>query len=212
MQCSRGYFKEVPALAVAAIAMLAPVVLQAQGRRLPEREDPVLRADCRLAAQAIETGRPSPHWGWAMETISACDETAGDALAKLWRSVPTDSIVLMRLLRSAREIKDQRVYVAATTVARDASAAWWPRATALRLLAAYVDPGLRFHTEDLRPGPDSAGLVIRTVSHWVQNDGSQPLAAGAIPEIQALLAELAASDPNPDVRYTAQHLHFFIKK
>ena len=202
MQCSRGYFTAVPALAVAALAMLAPVVLQAQGRRLPEREDSVLRADCRLAAQAIETGRPSPHFDWAMESISRCDETAGEALALAWRHAPTDSVTLMILGRSSREMKDQRIYEAAVAVARDVSRSWWPRQAALRLLASYVEPRVTFNEDGLR----SEGRG-HSSSHTAVREGSQPLVPGAIPQILVLLADLAANDPDPLLRNAARLIH-----
>ena len=56
---------------VVATAILSATSLSAQ--RATEANDAQLRAHCRLAAQVLETGHPSTHYGWAISQIRRCE-------------------------------------------------------------------------------------------------------------------------------------------
>ncbi len=177
----------------------------AVGQESRENFDAKLRADCRLAAQALETGHPSPLWNRAVETIRRCDQTAGAALAVVWRQPPADSATLETLFFSSARVRDQRIFVETMAMARDVTASWWPRATALRVLAAFVDPLTLIEPDHLRPAPDSVS-VFSVVSHFYQINGSEPLPADAVLQIKGLFESLALSDPDPGIRFAGRYL------
>ncbi len=191
------------AISLTTLLALLPALAVGQGSR--ENFDAKLRADCRLAAQTLETGHPSPLWGRAVETIRRCDQTAGAALAVVWRQPPADSASLEDLFFSSARVRDQRIFLATMAMARDVTASWWPRATALRVLAAYVDPLTLVKPDYLRPAPDSVSL-FSVVSHFYQINGSKPLPGDALLQIKGLVEALALSDPDPGIRFAGRYL------
>ena len=176
-----------------------------------ERTSPHLRNDCRLAAQILTLGRAEPRRDWALQRITACDETGGPALAALWTAPPPPDVAeLERLYWSSAGLVDARLLAAVRTAASATSNPTVVRLAALRVLAAYVDPHLDPTIQDLTPpsGGERGGQfaqLIGSVDHRVQTVGELP-AAGYHASILTVLAELAASDPDATVRYAAGRL------
>lgn len=168
----------------------------------PEASDEKLRADCRLAAQSIVTGRPEPLFDRAMQFITRCEVSAGDALGAAWRHPSADSTALEELYFASARVRDQRILNAIMAVAADPTRPWLPRATAIRVMAAYVQPAMALIPDEIRPRADS---IVRygMADHWVQREGSDLLLPGSHARIQQLLLRLASEDPDPALRHTA---------
>jgi hypothetical protein len=202
MMSNRSYsFGIVLALSTMATAG-NPAEAIAQGSR--ESENATLRADCRLASQALVTGRPEPLFDWAMGHIGRCDDTAGEALPVLLRRASSDSADLDQLFLASKRIRDQRILVAALEVARNTAAHWRPRVMALHLMANYIDPSTLFSPYDLTANPDGT-VQVSSASHWVQRAGSQALDVGAPVQIAAVLRELGDRDADVRVRASARY-------
>ncbi|HLA89901.1 MAG TPA: hypothetical protein VJL28_05695 [Gemmatimonadaceae bacterium] len=176
----------------------------AHGQAVRERESVQLRNDCRLASQTLENGHPAPKSDWALQVIRDCEESAGAALQRVWAAPPADSAALEPLVEASGAMRDQRIYEAVAAVARNAGAAQVVRLSALRVLAAYLDPRKVVDLDDLRPSRDSGAVAWADHAH--QLTGSQPLDGAAPARIHALFADLAASDPDPVVRYAGRWL------
>lgn len=190
-------------LTVVALSACSPVRLHAQ--RATEAQDAKLASDCRLAAQAITTGRPEPLFDWAMGFVSRCEISAGPALAAAWQRLPTDSASFDQLFAASSRVRDQRIFEALFTVANAPTNGWWARATAIRVMAWYVRPGLNLVPDDIRFRADSAE-EFSVSDHWVQSDGAVPLEANSSTRVRDLLVALSAGDPDPQVRHTAAYV------
>ena len=184
-------------------ALVGPTGLAAQGAT--EASDALLKADCRLAAQTLATGRPAPHWDWAIGAISRCDESAGPGLAKAWSIATVDSATLSEMVRTSRDVQDGRLFEALVAVASDPAAGWWRRASALRVLAAYVAPQLMFTPDHLRPSPTAPGSV-RILGHVTLFQGTTPMPADSKARTRALFLRLVESDPDSGIRSAASFL------
>lgn len=198
LSCSR-----VAGTACFVLGLLLTSALTLSAQKLPsEASDEKLRADCRLAAQSIVTGRPEPLFDWAMQFITRCEVSAGEALGTVWRHPPADSTSLQELYIASSGLRDQRILDALMAVAADPTIAWYPRATAIRVMAAYVQPAMALIPDEIRPRADSL-VRYGMADHWVQREGSDPLMPGSHARIQQLLLRLASEDPDPALRHTA---------
>lgn len=167
------------------------------------------RNQCRLAAQVISKGHPTPHERWAWETLPFCGAEGARALSMAIRASAgsDDDSTLAAAARAARELPHPVVLEAGLDVA--ASAAGTPKARAYALLAAagvlqptYVFPSLA----DFTVPPPSAGRIDVcapvTLSH-----GPTPIEP--IPELLraravSLFAHLASESDAPEpVRHGA---------
>ena len=187
-----------------ALVALASRAAHAQQAAVTERTSPHLRNDCRLAAQTLETGHPAPHSAWALETIARCEESAGAALAALWSAPPSDSAALEQLFAASAQVRDARLLDAVARVAESGGQATLVRVTALRALAAYVDPGVVAPVE-LLVEPDPREYRVASRDHAVQIDGSVPLGADTTASVRALLQRLT-TDGDASVRAAATYL------
>jgi len=187
-------------VAASALSALQPIALRAQ--RATEAIDAKVRADCRLATQALSEGHPAPKWDWAMGAIVRCEQTGGPTLAELWLSTTIDSTALAQLVRSSRRLADGRLFEVLLAVAADGEAGWARRTSAMRVLASFVWPELQISDANLRALPDSIN-PIGHVDHPAQIAGAVPLPADANARVRALLLSLASDDPDPAIRHAA---------
>lgn len=178
----------------------------AQGSR--EGENVHLRNDCRLAAQALQTGHPAPKTDWALQVIYWCDESGGPALQALWAAPTTDIVALEQLVKGSERLLDQRVYVAVMAKARDASAPRAVRIAALRVLSAFIANTTAIDQADLMAMPDSnVTRTFSSIDHGIpQFVGSQPLTLSARSDFLALLLELSRTDPDSVIRRAGRDL------
>lgn len=195
----------------AAMYLLAAVALGATAGTAGAQQAPVtertsvhLRNDCRLAAQTLETGHPAPHSAWALETIARCEESAGAALAALWSAPPSDSVALEQLFAASAQVRDARLLDAVARVAEAGGQARLVRLTALRVLAAYVDPSVVAPVE-LLVEPDPREYRVASRDHAVQIEGSVPIGADTAASVRDLLHRLT-TDEDASVRAAARYL------
>jgi hypothetical protein len=177
--------------------------LWAQGQGKSERDDAQLRNDCRLAAHVLTTGEPAPRYGWARDVISKCDDSGGEALATLWRSVPADSAELAHVVYSTSRLRDQRVLDQLVTVARDQARSTIVRLSAFQVLVSYYKPGAYVSLRWLRQPP--FGSPLGFVTEFDATAGTSPLGPATQDTIHALMRQLAA-DPDAVVRDAARFL------
>ena len=206
----RSTLSSMKVMAIIGFCALVGQARPLHAQRASEATDATLRADCRLATQAIEAGHPSPKWSWALETLLACEQSAGAAMAIAWRSAPDDSVALTGLVRLSQAVRDGRIFEATLVVASNPANGWWRRAAAMRVLGAYVDPGVLFKFDDLRPRADSS-LRYASAQHSEQRLGSTPVPPTATTQILALLSQAATMDPDSAIRFTADHMHAILK-
>ena len=184
-------------------ALLAAPPLAAQ--RATEADSAELHASCRLAARALATGRPSPHYDWALDQIRSCDQSAGPALATRWLALrETDRPELVRLIFTSQSIRDQRIFDAVLRVASSHDVAPLIRLAALNVLVSYTDPRVDVPLGTLEH-PD-AGAALPLVSDFFPDAGAVPLVASDPATFMTLLRRLAQSDPAPTVAAAAGYL------
>ena len=177
----------------------------AQEEGVTERTSPHLRNDCRLAAQILETGHPQPHSDWALETIGRCEESAGPALAALWTAPAAEPEALEQLYRATAQLRDQRVYDAVARAAEDGGSPTIVRLTALRVLAAYVDPGAVVPLDYLTEADPSAYRAASR-DHATQIEGAVPLAADVRAPVRELLLRLSGEGADAPTARAATYL------
>jgi len=194
--------RRVALLAIAAFCAAMPLAAQS----VSEGTDVHLRNDCRLATQTLATGEPGPQREWALQVIGQCAVSGGAALAALWSSPSSDSADLERIYAASARIRDEQIFNAVRAVSLNTAVPTLTRLAALRVLAAYVNHRILTSFEFLTP-PVIPGVRPRGYrDHGMPIDGSSPLHPGAAQEIRDLLRSLAASDPDPRVRYAASYL------
>lgn len=198
--------RQVFLTAVAALALVAwlPAAVAAQDEHsAQEATDATRQSNCRLAIQALTTGRPEPKYDWAKDFLSLCEVSAGSTLAVLWQRPTSDSASLSELYVMSARVRDKRVLDAVMAVADDPTAGWWRRSTALRVMAIYVAPGVRFKPDDIRIRSDSA-LRHTVVTHTVQREGSEPFDATWLVRVRDLFQRLSSTDADPILRHSAR--------
>ena len=168
-----------------------------------ERADPHLRTDCRLAAQVIRTGNPTPRREWAYGVIRRCDESGPMALADVWRNVASRQPENLGVLFNAtRDFNDRRVVDAVADVAREGSAPDATRIYAMALLFNYAVPGLYIDIEDLL-NPSDAPAGLGSVSHDTRAHETRAQLGDLRPQVGELLDSIIAREPNGKVGQAA---------
>jgi hypothetical protein len=194
-------FGRTAATTTLVIITAAPLAAQ----RATEATDAQLRAHCRQAAHALEIGQPAPHLAWAVDQMTACDESAGPALANHWLALrEADRDALGQLTFSSRSVRDQRIFDAVLAVAGAADRAPLIRLSALQVLVSYTDPILSVSLEDLERPKDNESLGH--ILDFAPTDGAVPLAAGDPAAVMDLLRRLVQQEPNPEVKAAARYL------
>ena len=190
---------------VATVALTVITAAPLAAQRATEANDAQLRARCRLAAQVLETGHPGPKYGWAVDEIMVCDESAGPALARHWSSLhDVDREALGHLTFSSRSVRDQRIFDAVLAVAGAPDRAPLIRLSALRVLVSYTDPVLDVSLDDLEHPKDNE--VLGHIVDFAPTDGTVPLAAGDPSAVMDLLRRLGQQEPNPEVAAAARYV------
>lgn len=100
------------------------------------------RNNCRLAAQVLETGYPSPRYEWALEQAWRCPEAAPGLAAEMkrWRTT-RDTTLLNALTQPTIELRDGRIFETAMEIAGDEQATTEARIFAIRTLIYAMRPG-----------------------------------------------------------------------
>ncbi|MDP3909388.1 MAG: hypothetical protein Q8Q14_03270 [Gemmatimonadales bacterium] len=178
--------------------------LSAQGQGQSERDNAQLRNDCRLAAQVLTLGQPADRYEWARDIIVKCDESGGQALASLWRSVPADSGELARVVYSTSRLRDQRILDELVTVARDGARPVVVRLCAFQVLVSYYQPGAYVPLRWLQQPP--FGSPLGSVTEFRATEGSAPLGPSTRESIHTLMRQLTDSDPDATMRNAARFL------
>ena len=121
------------------------------------------RNDCRLAAQVLTTGQPSPRLQWAAEVMPGCPQ-AGITVASALERYRTsrDTAFLSWVTLPANSLQDGHVFVTAMAVLQDKTASAEARVFANRLLFWHLYP--------------SSGVYYSTLVD-VDGDGRNPCIA-----------------------------------
>lgn len=188
---------------ISAMALAGTFLARTASTQQPrERDDVHLRDNCRLAAQVLTTGHPDPHYAWARDIISACDESGGPALAAVWQSATDDPQELGRLVYVTTRLRDQRILDALLAIARDRTRPAAIRLSTLQVLISYFAPGAYVSIVSLEHPPFGSPLGWET--EFAPTEGAVPLASSARDEILSLTTELARSDQDSTVRDAAR--------
>lgn len=190
-------------LAAAILAAFTAPRLAAQ--RATEADSAQLRAYCRLAAQALEAGRPDPHYEWAVDQIMSCDQSAGAALASRWLALrDADRTELGHLVFSSRSMRDQRIFDAVLRVAGSPNVAPLIRLAALSVLASYADRNVYVALSGLEH-PSNDAVLPGELDFFPEN-GAVQLVESDPATFMTLLRTLARSEPDSEVGAAAKYL------
>ena len=162
-----------------------------------------LHRRCREVDSILATG---PYTG--AEVIRAVYDApgckhAGDVLAAVWSSPPTDTAELEVLVSASSTVRDQRIYDGSLS----ALIGGYPtlvRLAALRVFASYGDRTLRPRFMDLRRPPRPGITSLSVDSRPDTENGAVPLNGNIRGAIVAALEPIKDSDPDPDVAYGAK--------
>jgi hypothetical protein len=163
-----------------------------------ESTDVRLRNDCRLAAQVVRTGHPSPHREWAYGVIRQCGESGPPAVAARWLTAPPNEREDLReLIGATAAFHTRNVFDAVATVARAPSANERVRAYALALLHSYAHPGRSLSAEDLLHPPNGRPPRIYSSSH--DGNPDDPATLGDVTaEVREILRGIIEAEPGTD--------------
>ncbi|HEX6535792.1 MAG TPA: hypothetical protein VF041_14435 [Gemmatimonadaceae bacterium] len=201
LQRHRCFHHRLPIVALALLAATSPLAAQ----RATEATDAHLREECRLATQALTTGRPHPRYSWALDQIRVCDQSAGPALASRWRALrEADRTELGHLSFTSRSVRDQRIFDAALAVAGARGTAPLIRLAALGVLASHVDPTVYVSLEKLEH--PKANQLLPAVLDFAPRDGAVPLAESDKATFLTFLRGLVEHEPDPQVATAARYL------
>lgn len=190
-------------LVSAALVHFAPGQASAQ-----QRDSAQLRSDCRLAAQIITTGHPSPHREWAWEYIGRCRDSAAVVLASVWSQRLAADVDNGTLWRTTYSERDARVTRAVLAAIRDESRGRATRLVGIRVLASHAVPSLMVTSGDLAAieGDSIRQVVLGAVSHSDVREGSEPVTPLLVREIVETLTRLGQVDADLEVRRAARNV------
>jgi hypothetical protein len=174
----------------------------AQAQADPDRVK--LRNDCRFAVQTLGQGQPAPHRAEALAIIPRCDRAESiPTIAKQWEMPVDEKTDLAVLITATRPVISPVLVDALVAELQRTGQPAEARVAALAVLLTYVDPYVAPTLDDLLVPVDSTRLVLYgVVDHPFRGTGTLP---SNLPErLRAVLADLASSDPNPQVRATAR--------
>lgn len=170
------------------------------------------RNNCRLAEQAISTGRPSPHSQWAWQYIGVCEPRQKVRVyltAMQQARTSTDLNLMRRAILPAVGFRDSTLFMEILEIAGDRSASVPARVVAFVALAAIRDPSSAPSYEGFVGGLDEHGTprgrCSRRRGHQIgYHQGPTPLPSDYVQRITALRdrVRLDASEP-ADVRSAA---------
>lgn len=159
-----------------------------------ERQDPHVRNDCRLAAQIIRTGNPSPHRAWAYEAIRYCEESGPDVLVAVWRTAaPENRIALMELVRATGNFNDMRIVNVLAEVFGSGRHSDTTRIYAGVLLYSYAVPGIYLDEDDLLKG-EKRSPAMRMVSHDTRADNTRATLGDLRSKVFEVLTSVATAE------------------
>lgn len=186
-------------LLVGLLATVGPVT-PAFGQNQHEKDDVHLRNDCRFASQVVSTGRPEPHYEWALRRLGACSATGPTVLADLWR-VNDATSDLDILYWASRELRDRRLVEAVVGVLSDRNRSTLVRLNALRTVASFIDDKAFVESLDRFPElPPRFHSCVAGTDHPFSRLGDEPPAADAGERLLELLRQLSTTDPEPRVK------------
>jgi hypothetical protein len=171
-----------------------------------EQTDVRLRNDCRLAAQALRTGHPSPHYDWAVGYIKNCDVTGPSTVITLWRdNLPRNRDDVRMLGAMTRAFPLRAVYDVVRGVAENEGANTDARIVAIELLASFTAPEVGLSSRDLFDPPVGRRPSVVSVTGTHHPVGEL---GGDRSETQAILTRIRARTGVFLVRNAAdQYLH-----
>ena len=153
--------------------------------------------DCRAAASLVSQGKATKQ---TFATLGWCDVTGPEALAGVWRRLPSDTARLSAFLAASGNIRDARIFDAAYGTARDSTRRPVERGAALLVLVAQLDSGATVALGPaLRNEPWRAGLTHE--ARPTQIPGTKPLPADARARVKALSQKLVGGRPKGDASW-----------
>ena len=172
-------------LLAATSACAANATTTREGRIPRERED------CQAAAALVTSAKATSQ---TFATLGWCDESGPPALANAWHTLPQDTDRLRALFAASANLRDARVFSAASAAASDTTRRARERGAALLVLVAQLDSGA---TVTVVPAARSEvwRAQLARESHPSQVRGTQPLPSDARARVSALVRTMAAGRP-----------------
>jgi hypothetical protein len=187
--------------------ILAPVFLVVMAGRADAQANPdsVRHADdCRLAAQTLSTGNPSPNMSWAVQLIPSCGDhgVVGTSIAAALMRLrfSSDTAQLLPVSYATFGLVDGSVFSAAFAISADTTASPTARAVNLVILLTQLQPDQDVSFAELLPAtlsettrcpsslvndvrvgvgpiplPADAKAKAATLAQSLQNDASLPI-------------------------------------
>ena len=156
-----------------------------------EARIPGARDDCEAAAVQVANKTATAE---TFKALAWCDETGPAALAAAWRGLPADTVRLRTFLFASANIRDGRIFTAASATAADSTRRARERAAALLVLVAQLDSAATVTVV-----PSSRKEVWRAQlareSHPSQITGTKPLPADARVRVNAVVQRMAVGVP-----------------
>jgi hypothetical protein len=185
------------------LTMVLTLPLSSLDAQSPESENARLQADCRLAAQIIQTGHPAPHTEWAYAAIRLCPDLGPAVLAERWRGEPLSDTLEIRALAAASRVFPRRVvFDAVASGAVKPQVSTYQRVAAMGLLASFAKPGIYLNHRDLM-NPIPGRRIGRITLSGDQGSTQAGELGGVAPEVMLVMARIQADAVDPTVRRIA---------
>jgi hypothetical protein len=163
-----------------------------------------------LAAQALRTGHPSPHYRWARAAITRCDVTGPTTVLWLWRQKPpTDRQDLTQLARMAGAFPTREMYDLMQRLAADESAATEPRLIALSFLSGVAERRFSPGGFDMFDPPAGRRPYVQSVT-GVYEDSRYGELVDVRGEVQAMLRAIGQRTGDRRVRNATELYLYFL--
>ncbi|MGH7718738.1 MAG: hypothetical protein ACREON_07840, partial [Gemmatimonadaceae bacterium] len=163
--------------------------------------------DCHAAADKVSLSEPIAEYRSKVQALGTCTSDIGPtSLRSLWSAVGPTADRLNVLVASSSQLRDRRLLATLRDVALDRNRPRLVRIAALRALAAYASPQLRFTFAELTPTSSGAVSLGTYVDHAITSDGPQRLPEAVKGYVIEVLSMLEESETDAHVRYAAERI------
>lgn len=167
---------------------------------------------CEAAAASVTRSSGSDAVN-AVDVLGRCATSGPGALARFWRTRPSDPDLALHVRARSRGLRDVRLLDAVLETAKDNSAPVRWRMAALDVLAAYVDDSLTGLVETPGATEDEhylARFYLQSSPHAGSQPGAQPFPPGHVKRIMDELGTIEATATDEKVQIAAKYLLFIL--
>jgi hypothetical protein len=191
------------------LGVLAPAIPVSAQEHHANPDAAALRNDCRLARQVLLHGQPANKREWALGIAPNCGTDGADAIAHQLRQARTAQArtpALDAIANAAVMIIDEQIYVAARSIAVDASAGEAARVHALGIWLSQVTAGDILPYDALVSDPATGGELIFGPSVSEGPLSIRALPADALASSATELTTIVDNEANPRIRVAARQV------